>query len=278
MHCSPNIAVTNDYTCFDKEELEEIAFALNIYIAKNKALASYCGTTCVINRPIDIHNKTKQCLWKSIHKRLRKICNEEACWVDLDFIKMISDKSTIEKIKYFTFKPKMPEDRRSWLSTKNINDVMQQYQEFDRTFTFLGALPSDFYTQITVDYNQFKRYKKVGLIFNLDTHDKPGSHWVALLIDNVAKQVEYFDSTGKPPNTHIKKFIEFLRKIGITSGYTLLQNSIIHQTKNSECGIYSMYYIVQRLLGKSYHSIVSTIIRDDEMNKFRDRLFRPYKD
>lgn len=279
MHCSPNIAVTNDYTCFDKQELEQIALALNIYIAKNKAMANYCNDNsknCVVRRTIDIKNKSKHQLWRSIHKRLSKLCDEEACWVDLEFINLIPDKNTLEKIKYFTFKPKMTNNRKSWLSTKNINDVMQQYQEFDRSFKFLGALPSDFYKQIHVDYKQFSRYKKVGIVFNLDTHDKPGSHWVALLVDNVHKQIEYFDSTGKLPNKHIKQFIDLLQNIGITSGYSLLQNRTVHQTKNSECGIYSMYFIIQRLLGKDFYTITSTVIKDDDMNGFRDYLFRPY--
>lgn len=285
MHCSPNIAITNDYTCFDRKELEEIALALNLYIVKTKALANYCNTkqsiskcTDIIRRPIDIQNKTKQNLWKSIHKRLSKLCDQEACWVDLDFIDLITDKHILEKIKYFTFKPKMSKNRRSWLSTKIINEVMQQYQEFDKTFKFLGALPSDFYTQIKVDYNQFKRYKKVAVIFNLDTHDKPGSHWVAFLIDNVQKHVEYFDSTGKLPNKHIKQFIDILHKTGIVTGYSLLQNRIVHQTKNSECGIYSIYYIIQRLLSKNFNTITSMVIKDDDMNKFRDHLFRPYQE
>jgi hypothetical protein len=279
MHCSPNTAPTTDYTCFDTSELEEIALALNIYITKNKALSNYChkqSEKCILRKTIDIQNKSKKGLWKSINKRLGQLCNQESCWIDLDLINMIPDKYVVEKIKYFTFKPKMSKNRRSWLSTRNINEVMQQYQEFDKSFKFLGALPSNFYTQIRVDYSQFKHYKKVGIVFNLDTHDKPGSHWVAFLIDNKNRQYEYFDSTGKSPNKHIKTFINMLIKQEIIKSYRYLQNTTVHQTKNSECGIYSMFYIIQRLLGKDFHTIVDHVIRDDDMNKFRDHLFRPY--
>lgn len=279
MHCSPNIAITNKYTCFDVEDLEEIAMALNIYIAKSKALNNYCNEksqNCISYRPIDVKNKTKRGLWNSIRKRLSKLCDQESCWIDLEFLNLISNKDILDKIRYFTYKPKMPKNRKSWLSTQNINEVMQQYQEFDKTYKFLGALPSDFYTQIKVDYSQFNRYKKVGIVFNLDTHDKAGSHWVAVLIDNVKKQMEYFDSTGKPPNKYIKGFMDILQKTGIINGYSYLQNKIIHQRKNSECGIYSMYYLIQRLLGKEFDTITSTVIDDDDMNHFRDHVFRPY--
>lgn len=234
-----------------------------------------CNTNgCILKRPIDIQHKTKRQLWKSIKKRLHKMCPTEACWIDLEFINNIQDKALVEKLKYFTFKPKMTKKRNSWLSTKDINEVMQQYQEFDSAFKFLGALPSDFWTQTRVHYNQFKLYKKIGIVFNLDTHDKPGSHWVAFLIDNKQKCYEYFDSTGKPPNKYIQGFIDVLKK-NVVGGYTFLQNTKVHQRKNSECGIYSMYYIIQRLLGRQFHDISSHVINDDDMNKFRDFIFRP---
>ena len=39
-----------------------------------------------------------------------------------------------EKIRLFTFKPKMTKTQYSWLSTMDINQVMQQYQEYDKNF------------------------------------------------------------------------------------------------------------------------------------------------
>ncbi len=277
MYCSPNVPITSNYTCFEKQELQEIAVALNLSIAKQYAMYNYCKNCAKPPKQIvNIEDKTKKELWRSIYKRLQNVCKQESCWIDLDFINLIQDKSLVDKLKHFTFKPKMTKNRTDWLSTLQINNVMQQYQEFDKNFKFLGALPSDFYTQIQLDYKQLKNYKKAAIVFNLDTHDKPGSHWVVLYIDNTNKLVEYFDSTGKSPNKHIKKFIQLLKTLNITKGYKYLQNTIVHQTKNSECGIYSMYYIIQRLLGKDFLNLTFNVIKDDDMNRFRDLIFRKY--
>lgn len=269
--CAPNIDVTNHYTCFEEEELRQIATAFNRFIQDNKRVCN--KRKCVPRKTINIQNKSKKELWYSIYNRLNKICDYEYCWVDQKFIDIITDKNLREKLKYFTFKPKGTTKRKSWLSTININQVVQQYQELDKTFEFLGALPSDFYTQLKVDYNMFKKYKRLAVIFNLDTHDQPGSHWVTLFIDNTIKTMEYFDSTGNSPNEHISKFIHILRKL--LPNYSFLVNKQVHQSKNSECGVYAIYYIVQRLLGNNFEKITSNIIKDEDMSLFRDVIFRP---
>jgi len=53
-------------------------------------------------------------------------------------------------------------------------------------------------------------------------------------------------------------------------------NDIRHQYKNSECGVYSMYFIIQFLLGKKFKDIIENIIFDDEMNNNRNIYYRPF--
>jgi hypothetical protein len=283
-HCSPNI--TNDinlkthYTCFTLDELVEISKAFNQFIKKNK-LCSKNGDdetiVCIPRKYIDYENKNRKQLWWSIYVRLRPICKYEYCWIDLDFVKKISDKNLREKIKYFTFKPKMTKTPYTWLSTNNINQVMQQYQEYDKNFKFLGALPSNFYKISDFDYNEILDYKKFGIIFNLDNHDQKGSHWVSFLIDNQLKTIEYFDSVADPPNKNIKTFIKnvylFLKKNDLH--YRYKQNKNVHQKENTECGVFSIYYIIQRLSNNTFENITKNIINDDDMNKFRNVIFRP---
>jgi hypothetical protein len=272
-YCAPNVEISEHWTCFDRKELEEIALAFNIYIQKNRV----CGKNkCAPRKLIDIRSKTKQELWHSIYRRLAKICRYEYCWIDQSFIQQIQDPSLREKIKYFTFKPKSTRKRNSWLSTTDINAVMQQYQEVDASFKFLGALPSDFYTQVQVRYGDVYKYKRVGIVFNLDRHDQPGSHWVAFMIDNTKQTIEYFDSAARPPNAYIKGFIGKLTKEGPgLSQYTYLENKIVHQKENNECGVYAIYFLVQRLYGKDFKTVSTNVINDFQMNLFRDNIFRP---
>lgn len=269
-YCAPNVHVDDNQTCFDRKELQALAMAFNIYIQTKRVCQ---GKRCVSSKLIDIGNKSKQELWKSLYKRLSKICSDEFCWSEQSFIKAIPDSQLREKIKYFTFKPKMTRRRNSWLSTSDINAVMQQYQEMDKSFKFLGALPSDFYTQVKVRYQDIHKYKRIGVVFNLDTHDQPGSHWTSFLIDNVSRTVEYFDSAGKPPNNHIRRFIQ--KFFTYVPGYSYLENKRQHQRQNNECGVYAIYFLVQRLLGNRFESISDNIITDRQMNLFRDVIFRP---
>jgi len=268
-NCAPNIVKEDNYTCFSKQELQEIALAFNIYIQTNNICNS---DTCVPKRLIPIENMTKKELWKKINDALGLICGDEVCWINQKFIKVIKDDNLRDKILDFTFKPRAP-GTDQWLSTSDINKVMQQFQEFDHSFKFLGALPCDFYLHTNVEYHKIQRYKKIGIVFNLDRHNQPGSHWVAFLIDNVSKTMEYFDSAGDKPNKCIKSFIELLKKT-LLSKYTYKINKKVHQKQNSECGVYAMYFIIQRLLGHTFDEVTSNIVRDNSMSKFRKYIFR----
>ena len=136
-YCSPNILVKDNYTCFEMDELREIANAFNEYIEKyNKCptTTEKRRVTCNLKRQIDIVNKTKKQLWYSIYKRLKYICPSEYCWIDLDFIQNIPDTNLREKLQFFTFKPKITRTQNSWLSTQDINNVLQQYQEAGKNY------------------------------------------------------------------------------------------------------------------------------------------------
>lgn len=276
-YCSPNnninnIDINSHYTCFTLKELQEIAIAFNIYIYSNNICLN--KNKCVPKKLINIKNKDKRELWYSIYNRLEPICKYEYCWIDLEFIKLIPNEELCKKIQYFTFKPKMTDTNYSWLSNSDINYVLQQYEKLDSDFYYLGALPSDFYKLTDFDYKKLKNYNLIGAVINLDKSTQNGSHWVALIIDNISNTIEYFDSLGNKPNKRIRDFIKILKKKYFID-FKSKVNKYIHQRKNTECGVYSIYFIIQRLLGKNFDQITSNIIKDHDMNKFRKYIFRP---
>lgn len=59
-------------------------------------------------------------------------------------------------------------------------------------------------------------------------------------------------------------------------GFRMLYNDIPHQQKNTECGTYSINFIKSILEGDNYENYVNNIIRDDEINSFRNIFYRPY--
>ena len=126
------------------------------------------------------------------------------------------------EMKKNTFRPRKPdewyEDKYTWLDTYNILDIMTQYQFKYDNFMFLGAFPIDFASsdylgkcivQEMCDINLKKLLNKninsFGVIFNLDKHNEPGSHWVGSYCSFNPKNENYgiyfYDSyaSGPPP-------------------------------------------------------------------------------
>lgn len=279
-YCSPKKNINGDFTCFSFEELVEIANAFNNYINKYGNICKKIDGkfVCALKTPINIKNKNKEELYKSISKRLFKLCGKnDYKWIDLNFINSIPDNSLKESVKYFTFKPKMTKTNTTWLTSTNINELLQQYTNSD--FVFLGAQPSDYSKITTIDYNKLKntKYAKyIAIVFNLDTHKQPGSHWVAVFIDNKNKTIDYFDSLGNPINKNIQYFINEFNE------FNLNINSIIHQKGGSQCGIYSVFYIIKRLSGMTFDEINKYFLKlnnnepiDIFMKEYRKVLFRP---
>jgi hypothetical protein len=86
--------------------------------------------------------------------------------------------------------------------------------------------------------------------------------------------VEYFDSTGKDPNANIKRTLDDIVRAWPDRSRIKI-NDRVHQRGDSECGVYSMYYVLQRLQGKTFADLHKRRIPDRSMNEYRGDLFRP---
>lgn len=277
-YCAINLLKNNDtdFTCFEYNELEEIAKALNKY--QGTICKTYQNKKVCINNnsddKIDLTKFTKKYdLWKAIHKKLKSLCKKEHCWVELDFINNIKDNDLRNKLRYFTFKPTGTKSESDWLNTFHINEILQQYEVNYTDFKFIGAVPADFHRISHQNYNSMiNKYNKIGIVFNTDKHTEPGQHWTSCFIDNEKKTVEYFDSLGNLPNKYIREFINRFSK---KRSYTLTINNIPHQKNSALCGIYSCYFIIQRLKGKTFNEINANIITDKFIAKRRKEYFLP---
>lgn len=217
-------------------------------------------------------------LWNQIKSKVKN-CSNEWCWLDQDFVKKIHD----ENIKKYTFKPKIPRGKDTWLSTSDINKVMEQFEKVDPSFIFLGAVPIDFETapfykesfaKLLLNDLESKGINKIGIVFNMDPHYKSGSHWAAAFIDSSLREFQYFDSLGKKPHKRVRKWFTNLNKYEDPK-YYLVWNDSQHQLENNECGVYSLNFIIHRLLGVPFKKIVANVIRDTRMNKQRKIIFLP---
>jgi len=190
-------------------------------------------------------------------------------------------------------RPKAPigwkKDPDMWLDSNNISDVMNQYEEAFPKFEFMGPFPIDFAAKNPYQTNgeprclmnevcEFRIQKaieagteSVGIVYNLDPHFKGGSHWVATYIDIKHHRCLYFDSYGMKPPPQIARFMQWLTTHD--SKMTLTYNSKRIQFKNTECGMYSIYFIIRMLMGDEFVKFARSSPKDNGMMEVRKCLF-----
>ena len=261
------------------------------------------------NDKINISDNKNE-LVEILEKKLANKCDNQTCWLRLDIIKEIENEKIKDDIENNTFRPNGPTKKFEWLSTTDINDVVSQYQEKYKDFLFLGAVPADFeelpvlgISNLNFEELVKEGKTKIGMVINLDDSSQSGSHWVALYTNLLQGQIYYFDSFGKKPYKKTKKFINKIVKYlyknkynkdikiktifkaydGKIKGGALLNelkffdikyNTIQHQFKNSECGVYSMNFIIRLVSGQTFDHITQNITKDDKMNECRGVYFR----
>jgi hypothetical protein len=284
-------------SCFTIDQLLDMANAYNNMILL-KLIESTLG-------PIKISNSKIELL-KQLNDRLKDKCgdNNQICWIKQSFIQRTLKKDDIINN---TIRPSGPQGRFTWLSTSNIDNVMKQYHERYPDFKFMGTVPLDFdsfpqlgFINIKLDKMVKDGITKLGAVFNLDYHYQSGSHWVAMYSDLKHGKIYYFDSYGKPPELEIKKFVKRITKwyvkkheknnIEIDDTETFMcqkeknnieKNSLMdirygtlrHQYKNSECGVYSMNFILRLLKGETFDEINGSRLSDDKVNECREVYF-----
>lgn len=253
-------------SCFTIEQLKKISKQMNQHFPS-------------LNINTDVDKKT---LLRSLTKKIKDKydCDDQLCWLELDIVKDLED----DEINKFTFRPPGPDRGTKWLNTTNINDVLEQYEKIHNDFISFEAIPLDFAELDMLKMNQnensfenlwLRKKTKIGMVFNHDYSNMSGSHWVALYIDLKKGDIFYFDSYGVPAKKEIYKYIEKIKKFMISKGITPNDkiNNIRHQFKGSECGVYSINFILRLLKGESFQEITQNITKDDDVNLCRRVYF-----
>lgn len=275
------------------------------------------STPPCLQEPIRVTTRTpRYALWNAINERMQastKCCNER-CWVTVlpSFGKLPCANGQesphtdifFEELLHTAFRPEMPQswytNPTEWLSTTDIDRVMKQYEALDRTFRFVGAVPIDFaspsdngtigrcVTQALCNvrlknwWNDGVRH--VGIVFNLDAHDEPGSHWVSAYLDLKGNGLYYYDSFGAGPPVEVQRLFA-----AVGAQLELIHekppheehNNIRHQFKNTECGVYSILFLVTMVeaaernmdSASSYKQFIESAFNDSQVQRWRDVFF-----
>lgn len=261
--------------CFNKKALVRIAERYNLD-HKEKQIDT---------------NLDSEKLYEAINKAFSTKCDkdDQICWIHQPELK------DYKKSLDLYFKSAGPKDKekREWLSNVDISNVMLRFEAlFYPEFKFYGPYPRDFmikslmYELGNSDMEDVfvDGIKKIGIVFNLDKHNQSGSHWVSMFIDTSKNPItiEFFDSVGGAHYKPYKEFTEFMQKAKkqlekMTDSkipVVIKINHKEHQMKGTECGVYSLHFIILRLYGYTFEDISENIIKDDEMVQFRDEVFR----
>ena len=269
LNCSPKTDF--NYTCYSNDSLEKL---------KRKWNKSHSHHKILTNNPKKI--------WNELKDKMDNKCNTEKCWLNQQFIKNDLD----SELSSFTFAPVAPDkwkrNPNEWLTSDDIVKVMKQFEHKYPSFVFIGPSPIDYDNKKLFGqcvWNQLcnfnlkthikKGKKKIGIIFNTDTHDLPGAHWICMFIDVNNKYIYYFDSNADPTPRHVTKFANNVKKQGNALGikFKYYKNDTEHQKSDTECGMYVLYVISQLLKNKMDPIDFDKRVKDKEMEELRKILF-----
>ena len=272
LNCSPKKKnEVKEYTCYTDDDLHKLR---NVWNARHP------------DKPITT-NDSKE-IWNMLKNYYANICNKESCW-----IRQMVKGTKMEDELLDSFSPVSPitwkKNPNEWLSSVDIIEVMNQFEKTYKCFDFIGPSPIDYDThklygecvwEELCHFNLAEHIKKgktkIGIIFNTDPHYKGGEHWISLFINIKKGEIFFFDSAGNKASNQVMKFINNV----IEQGHSLLNNRINfkfdqnypveHQYQNTECGIYSLFFIIHMLEDKiTGHYLKTHLLKDKYMEQFR---------
>lgn len=193
-------------------------------------------------------------------------------------------------------RPKAPKqwalNRYEWLSSDDIDSVEKNYTELFGDYHYVATVPIDFdlksetqtclisaLCSMKLKDLYAKGKHRIGIVINTDPHDGPGQHWVAVFCDIRPElefpRVTYFDSYAEHPEKEIKVLMKRWKDQWDATGVhanpmKLTYNKTRHQYKDSECGMYCLYFHYACLLQLP----MNQQIPDDVINSFRNFLFQ----
>lgn len=158
-----------------------------------------------------------------------------------------------------------------------VDFMKAQHERTSSLSSNLNDLPD----KLDIYFGPKAGYDCFGCILNTLTRDRirDVGHWVALFGDfrNDKCTIEYYNSSGNPAKKDVEEWcVQLAEKITYEHErpciFTNVSN-IQSQNGGTECGIYSLNYIVSRVIGIPYKEFRKKKIPDNVVNKARKFLF-----
>lgn len=281
-------------SCLTLDVLKKLVQAWNTYSKKQ-------GNTTKSDI-IDI-NQPAESMYAELKRKFDG--DNEIFWFEQEAIQSVMDRSKIDEIKMKLYRPIAPdswnENPEEWLSNFNIEAVLNQYVKKYPEFISYGATPIDFdkrasgigssclvnsICSISLQSLFSKGKKYIGVVFNLDKSGEPGSHWISLFVNIPHGEINFWDSVANNPPIEVERLMSKLENQLIIMKQSKLNDKLQyekpikqinkrrHQFKNNECGMYSLYFIIEQLdNNKSFKEVCNKIVLDAKMNAMRKEYF-----
>lgn len=286
-HCAPATFGTRMHTgtCLSQDDVMHVA---------RRVLGANAAVQAAVEPAVVVHK---------LHSALNTPHGREEKWMEAPQVQ--SDPALLRKLRS-AFRPPRPpvwdKNPTAWLNTTDIDRVLRQYEVSQPNFTYLGAVPRDFASRtwtgkciipsmcaVSAESLLASGKDTFGVVFNMDTHDQHGSHWTSCFgCINPANPrrfgVFYYDSVGRMPPVEIQLFMQKFRDsvraaLGgdATKTFQMRYNVVRKQYQNTECGVYSVFFIVSALTTRlTIDTICRKLMRTDMvMQQLRDVFFRP---
>lgn len=186
-----------------------------------------------------------------------------------------------------------------WLSNFDIDSVLLQYNEVFPSFHYVTSSSIDYDTLIGDDVCVTQQLcsldistlyasgiRTVGIVFNLDKHTQPGSHWVTVCVSLDQHIFAYIDSNGNPAPPSIRRLYHTIVKqatqaniIKTDDQLVYIENFTRYQTTNTECGMFCIYFLILAIYRFPIQTMIETMIQqryqfnDTYMRQLRTQLF-----
>jgi hypothetical protein len=187
------------------------------------------------------------------------------------------------------FLPRGPANSEALLNNVNIDSVLKQWALLYPNFEPFEFAMIDF-AEYGHPINKINIKKLIengidcfGLVFNTDVMSGGGKHWITSFGDMRSDKswtVEFFNSSGNSPTFEIVDWMsktvikmENVAQLNTKVSYSQV-SALTHQQSETECGVYSLYYIYSRLNKVPHKYFAKNVIKDADMYKFRKELFR----
>ena len=232
-------------------------------------------------------------------------CDKEDCWLS-----EIQNNELRKKIDDYVFSPDSPprwddnsNEENTWLYSDDFLKIFYQYEKRYKCFKFIGPSAIDFDKKPTSFNGQCvendlcnfslkdqleNKITKIGIVFNLDKHDEDGSHWVSMFINIKQGFIFYFESQiindkkeDVPSEVSIFKdrIIKQGKELQNPIDFTFYTTNKLHQHGNTECGMYSLYFIITLLTEKinNKHVPFEKLLKLFRKKRIPDKYINEYR-